>query len=291
MGLRAKFNLVMLAAFLLGLGLAAGFAYDIVRDSARREVLQDARIMLEQASALRGYTDKEIAPLLAAQSRVHFLPHTVPSWAAQTNFTKLQTDFPDYSYKEAALNPTNPADRATDWQTDIIDFFRHDPTQSELISERDTPNGPVLELSRPLKVDDPGCLTCHSIPAVAPASMIEQYGSANGFGWKMNEVVGAQVVSVPLRVALQTGTHAFLMFLAALAVVFLLMMLVLNLLLQRIIIRPVRRISAMADEVSLGNLDRAEYEVRGHDEIASLAASFNRMRRSVSNAMKLLDAE
>jgi protein-histidine pros-kinase len=291
MGLRAKFNLAMLVSFVFGLTLAAGFAYTIVRDSARREVLQDARIMLEQAAAIRGYTDKEIAPLLAAQSRVKFLPHTVPSWAAQTNFAHLQHDFPDYSYKEAALNPTNPADRASDWQADIIGTFRQNAAMNELISERETPNGPVIELSHPLRVSDAACLACHSVPAAAPASMIEQYGSANGFGWKLDEVVGAQVITVPLRVALDTGFRSFLLFMGALAAVFALMMLVLNLLLGRIIIAPIRAISRMADEVSLGNLEMAEYERRGSDEIASLANSFNRMRRSVVNAMKLLDAE
>jgi protein-histidine pros-kinase len=61
------------------------------------------------------------------------------------------------------------------------------------------------------------------------------------------------------------------------------------LLLYYIIIRPVRRISAGALEVSMGNMDAPEVVVRGNDEIASLAVSFNRMRRSVANALKLLD--
>jgi nitrogen fixation/metabolism regulation signal transduction histidine kinase len=74
-----------------------------------------------------------------------------------------------------------------------------------------------------------------------------------------------------------------------LTVVFLVMMVVLNVLLQYIIIRPVRRISAAASEVSLGNMEAPEFVVRGKDEIASLADSFNRMRRSLANALRMLE--
>ena len=125
MGLKAKFNMVMLLAFIGGLGLAAALSWRIVHDNVRREVLLEARIMMAEASAIRDYTANEIEPLLADQIKTRFLPHTVPSWAAQTNLRAMAAQFPDYTYKEAALNPTNPADRATDWESGIIgQFFR-----------------------------------------------------------------------------------------------------------------------------------------------------------------------
>ena len=37
----------------------------------------------------------------------------------------VRADHPDYTYKEAALNPTNPADRALDWEADFINNFRN----------------------------------------------------------------------------------------------------------------------------------------------------------------------
>jgi protein-histidine pros-kinase len=47
--------------------------------------------------------------------------------------------------------------------------------------------------------------------------------------------------------------------------------------------------SSIAHEVSMGKLNVEEYVPRGKDEIASLAESFNRMRRSLFNAMNMLD--
>ena len=118
--------------------------------------------------------------------------------------------------------------------------------------------------------------------------MVDLYGPDNGFGWKLNEVLGAQIVSVPMRVPFERADQTFLTVMAGLAVVFLVMMVLLNLLLHYVIIRPVRRISAGANEVSMGNMDAPEVVVRGRDEIASLAESFNRMRRSLANALKML---
>src|SRR5580698_10568272 len=115
MGLTLKFNLVLLAAFVIGLALAGTLSYRIVQENARREVAHEAAIMITAASAIRDYTAKEIKPLLVDQLKVRFLPHVVSAWAAQTNMRAVSAQFPNYAYKEAALNPTNPADRANDW--------------------------------------------------------------------------------------------------------------------------------------------------------------------------------
>ena len=291
MGLKAKFNLTMLAAFLAGLGLTAALSYTIVQQDARDEVVQAARLMMNDALAIREYTDKEIEPLLADQSAVRFLPQTVPAWAAQTNFRTVQGRMPDYAYKEPTLNPTNPADRPTDWQADIINAFQRDASLKELVTERETPTGRMLSLSRPFRLTDKGCLACHSTPSVAPASMVTLYGTANGFGWKLGDVQGAQVVSVPESVALQKANRTFLLFLGGLTLIFAVMLVLLNVLLQQIVVRRVRAISRAAEEVSLGNMDAPEMPTRGRDEITSLAESFNRMRRSLANALRMLEAD
>ncbi|WP_426955527.1 c-type heme family protein [Muricoccus radiodurans] len=290
MSLRIKFNLVMVAAFLVGIGLAALFTKTIAEDTARRQVLHEASLLMHQATAVRGYTSGEVAPLLADQNAVRFLPHTVPSWAAQTVLRTVGRNFPDYDYKEAALNPTNPADRATDWESDIINTFRRDAALTEHVGQRATPNGPVLTFSRPFRITDRACLTCHSTPAVAPASMVDLYGPSNGFGWQLNEVIGAQIVSVPMSVPLERAQSQLVLLLASLAAVFLVMLLLLNLLLHFVVIRPIQQMTAAAERAAGGDLDTPEFTAEGRDEISSLARSFNLMRRSLVNAMKLLEA-
>jgi protein-histidine pros-kinase len=288
-GLRAKFNLVLITAFLFGLAVASFLAWRITEDDARRQMLNEANLIMRSGTAVRGYTQKEIGPLIADQMTVRFLPHSVPSWSAQTVLHDLQKDFPDYSYKEAALNPTNPSDRATNWESDVISAFKRDPKLTEFVGVRDTPTGQFLTFARPFRLTDKACLACHSTPAAAPPTMVDLYGNGNGFGWTIGDVIGAQIVSVPLSVALERANHSLLAFIAALSAVFLVMLVVLNVLLHFFILKPIHRITALARDVSAGKTDVPEYAVKGRDEIASLGRSFNLMHRSLQNAIRMLE--
>ena len=77
--------------------------------------------------------------------------------------------------------------------------------------------------------------------------------------------------------------------LVSLVGVFLFILVLLNILLWFTIIRPIRRLSRMADEVSTGNLDVPEVRLTSHDEVGVLAGSFNRMRISLVKALKMLE--
>jgi HAMP domain-containing protein len=289
MGLRLKFNLMLVGAFVLGLALAGGTIWWISVGHAREEALDMARLMMAKALSVREYTDREIGPLLVEQMRTTFIPNSVPSYAAQTTFGAVRQNYPDFRYKEAALNPTNPADRATDWEADIINGFRGDPQRTELVLEREAAAGRELVLARPLVVRSERCLTCHSRPEVAPAPMLAVYGSANGFGWRLNETIGAQVVSVPLSGPFQRAMRETYVFVGALAVIFTIMLGLLNLLLGTSVLRPLKRLSQVAEQASLGDLDSPSYEHPARDEVGTLSKAFERLRRSLQSALRMLE--
>jgi protein-histidine pros-kinase len=289
MKLTLKFNLVLILVFSLGLAGTGILTYRILQDNAREEVVQRAGLMMDAALAMRRYTVKEIKPLLALQMKKVFLPQSVPAYAATTTFNKVRKEHPEFSYKEATLNPSNPQNRAVAWEADIVQAFRNNPDRKEVIGVRNTPTGQSLYLARPMQVKNPGCLTCHSTVERAPKTLKTKYGTANGFGWKMNEIVGARIVSVPLSVPLAQAEGAFITFMTSLVAVFVIIIIILNLMLRSIVIKPVTKMARIADEVSKGNLEAPEFSERGKDEISVLAASFNRMRRSLEKAMKMLE--
>jgi HAMP domain-containing protein len=288
-GLRTKFNLVLITAFLIGLALATFLAWQITTEEAKRQMFNEASLIMRSGTAVRGYTQKEIRPLIADQMTVRFLPHSVPSYSAQTVLNDLHKDFPDYSYKEAALNPTNPSDRATNWETDVINAFQRDPNLTEFVGIRDTPTSQFLTFARPFRLTDKACLACHSTPAAAPPTMLDLYGNANGFGWQLNDVIGAQIVSVPMSVALNRSNQSLVAFVMSLSAVFFATLVVLNVLLHFFILKPMQKITALARDVSAGKSDVPEYPAKGKDEIASLARSFNLMHRSLQNAILMLE--
>jgi len=157
-----------------------------------------------------------------------------------------------------------------------------------VIGERDTPIGRSLYLSRPIQIKSAACLVCHSTVDAAPKTMLDLYGNANGFGWKMEEVIGAQIVSVPMALPIKRSEDTFKVFLISLTAVFAFIFVALNLMLYYIVIWPVTKLSQIADQVSLGQLDTPGLSVKGKDEIAALAGSFERMRTSLVQAMKML---
>jgi HAMP domain-containing protein len=288
MGLRTKFNLVLMLVFTGGLMITGVLSYNLLQRNARAEVIQKAGIMMEAALSMRGYTVKQVKPLLEMQLRRAFLPQSVPAYAATEVFDALHAQYANYTYKEATLNPTNPRDRATDWEADIIAEFQQNPEQREIVGERETATGRMLYLARPIQIKNQGCLTCHGTVDTAPQTMLKLYGTANGFGWQHGEVVGAQMVAIPMSVPMQNAWHAFYTFMGSMFGVFLLAFVVLNLMLNSIIVKPLTRMAMAADEISMGNLEMPELSVKGNDEVALLAQSFNRLRRSLEKAMNLI---
>ena len=289
MKLMWKFNIVLLAVFLVGVVLTGIICYSVVQANAREEILDNARVMMESALASRNYTNEQVEPLLVTQLKYSFLPQSVPAFAATEQFNELRKKYPDYSYKEATLNPTNPRDRATDWEADIVNQFRNGLVKTELVGERDTPTGRSLYLARPIQIIDEACLACHTTPGEAPKTMIERYGPANGFGWKLNEIVGAQVVSVPSSLPIQRANHTFKVFMLLLTLVLVLTFILINVMLHTIVVQRIKHLAKLADEVSLGHLESAEFKTKNKDEIGVLTEALARMNKSLMQAIKMLE--
>jgi protein-histidine pros-kinase len=289
MKLLAKFNILLILLFGTGLLLVSQLSHRFLEENAREQTLQQAKLMIASARSTRDYTDQELDPLLATTpaSTERFLPQSIPFYAATVTFNHLRKDYPDYTYKEAALNPTNPRDRADQWETDIIDYFRNHPEEKQLVGERQTAVGTSISLSQPIAADA-SCLTCHSSPAIAPPTQILTYGSANGFGWKQGEIIGAQIVSVPTAVAEKLASHLYHTLLIYISATFLATLIVIDLALYYVVIVPVRRLAATADLISKGDLNQPELAYSGKDEVAEVTASFNRMYVSLKKAIQML---
>jgi HAMP domain-containing protein len=288
MGLRLKFNLVMLGVFVIGLGVTGYLSYELLHRNARDEVLRNAGVMMEASLSMRSYTVGKVRPLLPYDPD-KFLPESVPAFAATEIMGLLRKKYPDYSYKEAALNPTNPRNRAVDWESDILNSFRAGAVSTEISGVRDTPTGRSLYLARPLQIRDEACLSCHTNAEMAPPAMVKLYGANNGFGWKLNEVIAAQIVTVPMDLPIRNANRAFVTFMSSLAVVFAVLFVLLNAMLTLLIVQPITQMSETADQISKGRSDVADFSDKGKDEVSQLGQAFNRMRRSLEKAIALID--
>jgi HAMP domain-containing protein len=282
-----RLNVVFVIAFAVAGWVAYEICASLQQMDARREALATAGLMLDSALASRAYTADEIDPLLLGHMQDGFPPQSIPFYAATQTFASLRKLHPDFAYKEATLNPTNPRDRATDWEADIIEQFRNHPASRQIQAERATPMGGSLYLARPIRAV-PECLSCHGLPSAAPAALIARYGRDNGFGWQPNEIIGAQIVSVPVAHAAGDAHHLFSRVTTVIVAILIVLLAVINVAVYWMVVRPLRQMTRHADEVSLGRGSGVIFTTGRRDEIGALGEAFERMRKSLDKAMKLI---
>lgn len=294
MRIETRFGLIIAFCFLLGVSIAGYISYALESRQVREEVTQKAQVLLETALAVRAYTVDEVAPVVKdadAHNSASFRPQQVPSYAAQNAMSRLSKQFPDYSYRETSLNPTNINDRASDWEVGLIRAFQSDTTLNELTGQRGGGDNERFYVTRPIRLTNPACLECHSTVDVAPKAMVAKYGGAGGFGWRLNDVVGLQVVEVPVAPARAKAVSSFLVTIGSLTCVFILSASIFLLLLRRHVTRPLEALTRSAQDLSLngGPTDPASHALGDEGgQFSDLHAAIFRLKASVDGAVEAI---
>ncbi|MDB9525322.1 DUF3365 domain-containing protein [Oscillatoria sp. CS-180] len=286
-----KFTLLLVLVFLGGVLVSSLALSSVLNRSAQTQLTSKALMLMETMNSIRSYTNDHVNPEIADRLEVEFLPESVPAYSAREVFEtfRLNSTYADFFYKEAALNPTNLRDKADNFETALVNQFRRSPDRArEINGFRNTPGGDLFYIARPIQIKEQSCLECHSTPQAAPASMIERYGAANGFGWELNEIVGAQMISVPAEKVFKDARQSLVLILGIFVIAFAIAILLVNLWLKRFVVRPLNRMAQVAEAVSLGDTD-AEFVQDTKDEVGQLAEAFNRMRMSLKMAMHRLE--
>lgn len=286
-----KFNLLLALVF-IGSVLVSGFILsNLLQQRAQEEVTSKANALLETMSSVRDYTTVNIIPLLEPKLATSqtFIPETVAAFSAIKVFENLRKNekYRDFFYKEATLDPTNLRDKADSFETDIVNSFRKESATKEISGFRDLPIGNAFYIARPLAVEEQSCLQCHSTPEAAPKSQIAAYGTQNGFGWQLHQIVATQIIYVPASKVFARAWRSWLYIMGMLVGIFAIVVLVMNLLLKRTVIKPITKMAKLAHAVSTGKAN-SDFEQKTHDEIGILAAAFNRMKSSLEIAMQLI---
>jgi protein-histidine pros-kinase len=286
----ATIRLVLIPIFVVVLILGSGGAYLLLRHDAIARATENARLMLNTAVAIREYTQDNVLPDVSKAPTSQFYETSVPAFAAQSVYKRVQRMNAAYSYREPALNPTNPTDLPTAVEVELINRFRAEPKLDELTGIREGERGAVFYLARPIRITNADCLRCHSTPDKAPPSMIAKYGSTNGFGWQLNEAIGIQTLTVPIAEQLKGSVELAISLAAGLLVVFVVTYFALTYILQITLVRPLRELTAAADAASVTTGDRAVAAPSGMTEIQDLSDAIARLRTSLMKALRRLGA-
>ncbi len=206
---RQRGVLIGISAAVAAMFLAVGaLSYGLVQArrernlTAQRETMTRAHMLLSTMNSVRKYTTNNVRPALTTKYGTEFVKEMVPGFSAKAvyeEFIKADSGmYRDFLYKEAAPNPTNKANLADDFEKGLVEQFKANPTTKELSGIRVIQSLDHRYIARPMVVNDQRCLDCHTTPDMAPPKQLELYGRETGFGWKMGEIIAAQVVYVPV---------------------------------------------------------------------------------------------
>ncbi|MEH2075835.1 MAG: DUF3365 domain-containing protein [Nostoc sp.] len=294
--LATKFTLLLLLVF-VGAIAVSGFALShALEQKAEAEIGYRSQIIAETMNSVRNYTNTHINPLLTPMmdTQATFIPERIPSFAVREVFENLRKneEYKDFLYKDANLNPTNLRDKADVFETELIERFRKEPGLKNISGFRDSYDEKMFYNARPFSINNPTCLHCHSTPEVAPKSQIASYGSENGFGWKLNEILGTQIIYLPAKQVFDDAHRAFVLFISLFIIIFALMILLINYLLKRNVLQPLKPMAQLAQKLSMNEISVEEAKefdrekltsiVQRHDELGQLGRVFQRMVHEIS---------
>jgi HAMP domain-containing protein len=289
MRIETRFAWIIGLCFCVSASVAGYISYTLEFRQAQEDIKRTADMLLETALAVRAYTVDEVAPALRGVQDGSFHAAQVPSFAAQSTMQRLARKFPDYVYRESALNPTNQNDRASDWEVGLRRAFQDDAKLTELAGETGSGLERHFYLARPIRMGSPACLQGHDTAAAAPASMVAKYGAVNGFGWKMGDVIGLQLMQVPTAPARNKAFQSVLATIGSLTCVFVLSAAVFLLLLRRHVTKPLEMLTRAAHAASLNERSGVVVPAVAGSQFGDLQQAINRLRSSVDQALRLFE--
>jgi protein-histidine pros-kinase len=287
-GTSALIRRILAMVLVLSLIIGVGSFYAVLRHRALEAGSKEAHLLLRAAVAVSGFADDQLFGLMSELPRDKFYQQLVPFYASTAVFQRLRVEYPVYSFRQPALNPTNPNDRPTPHEVELIGRFKDDVKLGALQGTRQDGDRTLLYVAQPIRVTAEGCLTCHSTPDRAPAAMVAKYGSSNGFGWELNQTVGMVEVSVPITQELRGITELTTTLAAGLFLVFLVTYLALTSALSIALVKPLRHLATAAEAASRSGGRSPDLPPVGTLELRRLSDAIRRLDTSLRKSLRQL---
>lgn len=241
---------------------------------------KQAALALEFDLAIRSYVADEIRPAMAKRvNKGEFIPEAMSSsFVARSIFDRVRDKFPDYLLKFSSDTPRNPANMPGPCEQEILDYFRAHPEATKWVGEINLHDREYYAHFTPRRMEK-RCLSCHGDPADAPADLVARYGETAGFHWPVGESVALDAVAIPLdqtQAALRREVlRESAIMLMAIGIIFVGVILALRYIVLRRLSTISAHVSSFADQPDVAAL--RPVEVRGNDEIGTLASGYNTM--------------
>ena len=278
-----RFNLSILGIYLLSILISAPTIYFYTRHEVYAQSSTQLGLLVDMVKSIKGYVAKDLRPYFMKQRLFHtagFSGIVAVSRVAE-NFKGMQGS---YSIRNVSDNPLNPDNRPEALESELLSRFRADKQLDELRVEGLLGGQQMLVRSAPI-VSAKGCLRCHGDPDQVPIQITADYGRGAGYNYRIGDVVGVELVGVPIANVDALALKRSLVATGLLTLMFAIVFMTINLLVRHYLISPLLKITETAHAVAKGELDRS-MNIERNDEIGDLARSVELLRRSFAQLMK-----
>jgi methyl-accepting chemotaxis protein len=289
--LASQFTLLLSLIFIGGILIGSLAVSKALEQRAIGEMSYRGQMAMQMINAVQSYTTNDISPLLAeiGNSETRFIPETIPNLGAKRVLNRLKEDwkYKDFIYKDATLNPTNLDDKADLFEAKLVQKFERDRTLKILSDFRSQSGNKLFYSAQPLVVTDSSCLKCHTSPNIAPKSHVEKYGTQNGYGWKLNQVIGTQIIYIPASEVFKDSRKTLFLFIGIFIIIFALVIFAINYLLRWRVLQPLKPMAQLAEFISQDTATSNEVRViesqglnkvsQRKDELGQLGRVFQNM--------------
>jgi methyl-accepting chemotaxis protein len=290
MRLSFKFSLFILALLVVTLGAGAWRLMEHQRQVVQDEVEQRAKTVVSFGEASRDYARNTLSPAVRKQAKGLIFEADSATFVARGTFQEFNKRLPEYSFREASLNPLNNANRADADEERIIRQLQNNPDLKEVTGFRVKDGKEQFYIARPIVVKKV-CLQCHDTPERAPQEVVARYGREHGFGWKEGDVTNAIMVAVPAD-DLRAQQKAVMWKIGGIVVILAgILIVAIMALFELLVNRRVRRTAAVLQEVADNPATRTRIVDHSRDEIGSMAQSLNGMLDKVLPLMEARQQE
>jgi len=286
--LQTKFSVGIIIILGLFTAVLSYGLYKQLEGSLIRNVYEKSEIILAELEATRNYVADILRPRISSliPDDEFVLEAMSTSYVSRQIMERFQKTFPEFRYKRAAINSRGPLNEADAFEREVLSRFQRDPRLKDWQGLVTRNKERFFVRMVPIHMDA-GCLRCHGEPDNAPAKLIGLYGPDRGFGRKLEDIAGMDVLSFPVESAMGKITRRTLAIVGPAIAAMMAALLLVIVFFRKLVVNRIALLKGFFSEfVSDGSDLSRRLNIVQQDEIGGVCRAFNKMADRLNDLMK-----
>jgi len=187
-----------------------------MKERAISDANEKAKIVLDIMDGVGEYVNQTLKPTVFSmlpelQDNPHLFVSEILSTSRIRNIImeKSGHGVVNFAYKRLSQNPRNPVNQLDKNFFPILSFFEEKKAIKQWQGINSINGKKNLIIARSVYVTS-DCLRCHGVPEMAPRGVIAKYGDKAGFGFKEGDIMGMELVAIPMDIVLNEITQTLI---------------------------------------------------------------------------------